>query len=56
MDKNIMTPEEAKDVTEMRDILKSLPEEVKREIAKGVAMFEAGYKTGLIDGMAGKTA
>lgn len=52
MDKNnIMTPEEARDAAEVRDIITKLPARVKQEIAKGMAMFEAGYKSGYIDGM-----
>ena len=58
MDKNnIMTPEEAKDAAEVRDMVKKLPERVKQEIAKGMAMFEAGYKSGYIDAVTeGKSA
>ena len=54
MNKTIMTTEELKDVTEVREIITKLPGNVKADIAKGMAMFEAGYKSGYIDGTAEK--
>ena len=51
MEKEILTPEDVTDIKEVRDIVKKLPETAKAEIIKGMAMFEAGYKSGYIDGM-----
>lgn len=50
MQEIIFTPEEVRDITEVRDIVRDLPERAKVEIVKGMAMFEAGYKTGFVDG------
>ena len=51
MEKEILTPEDVTDIKEVRDIVKKLPETAKAEIIKGMAMFEAGYKSSYIDGM-----
>lgn len=50
MDTVVFTQEEARDISEVRDLVCSLPERAKVEIVKGMAMFEAGYKTGFFDG------
>ena len=47
MENVVFTQEEMHDIAEMRDLVCSLPD---REIVKGMAMFEAGYKTGFFDG------
>ena len=44
MQEIVFTPEE------VRDLVRTLPERAKVEIVKGMAMFEAGYKTGFFDG------
>ena len=44
MEDIVFTPEE------VRDLVRTLPERAKVEIVKGLAMFEAGYKTGFFDG------
>ena len=46
----VLTPEEVRDISEVRDLVRTLPERAKLEIVKGMAMFEAGYKTGFFDG------
>ena len=51
MEKEILTPEDVTDIKEVRDIVKNLPESAKAEIVKGMAMSEAGYKSGFMDGM-----
>ena len=48
MDTIVLTPEEVRDISEVRDLVRTLPERAKVEI-KGMAMFEAGYKTGFFD-------
>lgn len=50
MEDIVFTPEEARDISEVRDLVRTLPERAKVEIVKGMAMFEAGYKTGFFDG------
>lgn len=50
MEDILFTPEEARDISEVRDLVRTLPERAKVEIVKGMAMFEAGYKTGFFDG------
>ena len=50
MDRIVFTPEEVRDISEVRDLVRTLPERAKVEIVKGMAMFEAGYKTGFFDG------
>ena len=50
MDAIVLTPEEVRDISEVRDLVRTLPERAKVEIVKGMAMFEAGYKTGFFDG------
>ena len=50
MDTIVLTPEEVRDISEVRDLVRTLPERAKVEIVKGMAMFEAGYKTGFFDG------
>ena len=50
MDTIVFTPEEVRDISEVRDLVRTLPERAKLEIVKGMAMFEAGYKTGFFDG------
>ena len=45
MEDIVFTPEE------VRDLVRTLPERAKVEIVKGLAMFEAGYKTGFFDGV-----
>ena len=49
MDTIVFTPEEVRDISEVRDLVRTLPERAKLEIVKGMAMFEAGYKTGFFD-------
>ena len=49
MDTIVFTPEEVRDISEVRDLVRTLPERAKVEIVKGMAMFEAGYKTGFFD-------
>lgn len=49
MDTIVLTPEEVRDISEVRDLVRTLPERAKVEIVKGMAMFEAGYKTGFFD-------
>ena len=55
MEKEILTPEDVTDIKEVRDIVKNLPESAKAEIVNGMAMFEAGYKSGFVDGMSRTT-
>jgi hypothetical protein len=50
MEDIVFTPEEVRDISEVRDLVRTLPERAKVEIVKGMAMFEAGYKTGFFDG------
>nr|DAX49109.1 MAG TPA: hypothetical protein [Caudoviricetes sp.] len=50
MEDIVFTPEEERDISEVRDLVRTLPERAKVEIVKGMAMFEAGYKTGFFDG------
>lgn len=50
MEDIVFTPEEVRDISEVRDLVHTLPERAKVEIVKGMAMFEAGYKTGFFDG------
>jgi len=50
MENVVFTQEEMHDIAEMRDLVCSLPDRAKMEIVKGMAMFEAGYKTGFFDG------
>lgn len=50
MQEIVFTPEEVRDISEVRDLVRTLPERAKVEIVKGMAMFEAGYKTGFFDG------
>ena len=50
MEDIVFTPEEVRDISEVRDLVRTLPERAKVEIVKGMAMFEAGYKTGSFDG------
>ena len=50
MEDIVFTPEEVRDISEVRDLVRTLPERAKVEIVKGLAMFEAGYKTGFFDG------
>ncbi len=47
----IMSSADIVDAMEVRNMLKTLSTEVKTDIAKGMAMFEAGYKSGFIDGI-----
>lgn len=51
MEDIVFTPEEVRDISEVRDLVRTLPERAKVEIVKGMAMFEAGYKTGFFDGV-----
>lgn len=50
MTTDTITLEEMQDIIEFRDLVKPLPQKLKMDIAKGMAMFEAGYKSGFIDG------
>lgn len=50
MEDTVFTSEEVRDISEVRDLVRTLPERAKVEIVKGMAMFEAGYKTGFFDG------
>lgn len=54
MTKDTITLEEMQDIIEFRDLVKPLPQQLKMDIAKGMAMFEAGYKSGFVDGIAEK--
>lgn len=54
MIKDTFTLEEMQDIIDFRDLVKPLPKELKMDIAKGMAMFEAGYRSGYIDGTAKK--
>lgn len=47
----ILTENETNDIKEVRTMVMKLPEAAKVEIIKGMAMFEAGYTNGFIDGM-----
>jgi hypothetical protein len=51
MEKKILMTDEAADLKEVRDLIKKLPAAAKVEIVKGMAMFEAGYKSGFVDGI-----
>ncbi len=50
MEDIVFTSEEVRDISEACDLVRTLPERAKVEIVKGMAMFEAGYKTGFFDG------
>jgi hypothetical protein len=54
MEKKILITDEVADIKEVRDFIKKLPSSAKVEIVKGMAMFEAGYKSGFVDGITHK--
>ena len=51
MDKEILAPEEVLEVKEVREALKIIPAEMKIDIAKNMALMDAIYKIGVMEGI-----
>ena len=51
MDKDILAPEVVLEVKEVREALKVIPAEMKIDIAKNMALMDAIYKIGVMEGI-----